>query len=151
MLNYGIHRNELQPPHDKTNKMTVRQAKSQISLGLHTVIWESSLCAQWVAKDTSFLHADSEDSDQTGRMPMLIWVFTGHMRFCWFCREVAEVYSYGCHNSALHDQQSCWQDSSIIIWSTSQENLSTELCNQGRLKLPCSAQMLARVFGFWIK
>ena len=30
-------------------------------------VWsESSLCAQWVAKDPSFLHADSEDSDQTG-------------------------------------------------------------------------------------
>ena len=36
---------------------------------------ESSLCAQWVAKDPSFLHADSEDSDQTGQMPRLIWVF----------------------------------------------------------------------------
>ena len=24
-------------------------------------------CAQWVAKDSSFLHADSEGSDQTGR------------------------------------------------------------------------------------
>ena len=33
---------------------------------------ESSLCTQWVAKDPSFLHADSEDSDQTGRMPRLI-------------------------------------------------------------------------------
>ena len=30
---------------------------------------ESSLCAQWVAKGPSFLHADSEYSDQTGRMP----------------------------------------------------------------------------------
>ena len=30
---------------------------------------------QWVAKDKRFLHADSEDSDQTGRMPKLIWVF----------------------------------------------------------------------------
>ena len=38
---------------------------------------QSSLCAQWVAMDPSFLHADSEDSDQTGRMPMLIWVFAG--------------------------------------------------------------------------
>ena len=28
---------------------------------------QSSLCAQWVAKDSSFLHANSEDSDQTGR------------------------------------------------------------------------------------
>ena len=25
---------------------------------------QSSLCAQWVAKDASFLHADREDSDQ---------------------------------------------------------------------------------------
>ena len=29
---------------------------------------QSSLCAQWVAKDQRFLHADSEDSDQTGQM-----------------------------------------------------------------------------------
>ena len=36
------------------------------------------LCAQWVAKDPNFIHADSEDSDQTGRMPRLIWVFAGH-------------------------------------------------------------------------
>ena len=28
---------------------------------------ESSLCAQWLAKDTRVLHADSEDSDQTRR------------------------------------------------------------------------------------
>ena len=34
--------------------------------------------AQWVAKDPRFLHADSEDSDQTGPMPRLIWVFAGH-------------------------------------------------------------------------
>ena len=38
---------------------------------------QSSLCAQWVAKGPSFLHADSEDSDQTGQMPRLIWVFAG--------------------------------------------------------------------------
>ena len=64
-----------EPPHDKTNNMTVRPAKTQISLGIHPVWSESSLCTQWVAKDPSFLHADSEDSDQTGRMPRLIWVF----------------------------------------------------------------------------
>ena len=34
-------------------------------------------CVQWVAKVPTFLHADSEDSDQTGWMPRLIWVFTG--------------------------------------------------------------------------
>ena len=67
-----------EPPHDKTNKMTVRPAKSQISLDIRQVWSDSSLCAQWVAKDPSFLHADSEDSDQTGRMPRLIRVFAGH-------------------------------------------------------------------------
>ena len=52
-----------EPPCDKTNKMSVRPAKTQISLGIHPVWSESSLCAQWVAKDPSFLHADSEYSD----------------------------------------------------------------------------------------
>ena len=42
-------------------------------------VWsESSQCAQWVAQDLTFHHADSEDSDQIGRMPRLIWVFARH-------------------------------------------------------------------------
>ena len=47
-------------------KWRVHPAKTQISLGIHPVWSKSSLCAQWVAKDTSFPHADSKDSDQTG-------------------------------------------------------------------------------------
>ena len=50
---------EYEPRHDKTNKVSVRPAKTQ------------------VAEGPSFLHVDSEDSDQTGRMPRLIWVFAG--------------------------------------------------------------------------
>ena len=58
--------------------MTVRPAKTQIC-----PVWsESSLCTQWVAKDPSFLNADSEDTNQTGLMPWLIGVFTG--RTCHF-------------------------------------------------------------------
>ena len=34
-------------------------------------------CAQWVAKDPMSLHADSEDSDRTGRMSRPIRVFAG--------------------------------------------------------------------------
>ena len=60
----------------------VHPAKTQISMGIRPVWSESSLCAQWVAKDPNFLHADSKDSDQTGRMPRLIWVFT--WRTCHF-------------------------------------------------------------------
>ena len=48
--------------------MSVRPAKTQISLGIHPVWLESSFCTQWVAKDPMFLHAGSDDSDQTGRM-----------------------------------------------------------------------------------
>ena len=66
----------------KPTKWSVCPVKTQISLGIHPVWSESSLRVQWVAKDPSFLHADSEDSDQTGPMPRLIWVFAG--RTCHF-------------------------------------------------------------------
>ena len=56
----------------KPTKWHVRPAKTQISLGIHPV-WR-------VAKDPSFLQADSEDSDQTGQMPRQIWVFAGRTR-----------------------------------------------------------------------
>ena len=48
-----------EPWHDKTNKITVRPVKTQISLGIRPVWAETSPCAQWVAKDQSFLQADS--------------------------------------------------------------------------------------------
>ena len=70
--------------------MSVRPAKTQISLGIRPVSSESSLCAQWVAKGQRFLHADSEDSDQTGWMPRLIRVFAGHT-LCWFCHVAAHI------------------------------------------------------------
>ena len=57
-----------EPPHDKTIKMSVHPAKTQVSLGSHPAWSESSLCAQRIATDPSFLHADIKDSDQTGRM-----------------------------------------------------------------------------------
>ena len=56
--------------------MSVRPAKTQISLGIHPVWSESSLCAQRLAKDPSFFHADSEDFT-FAQMPRLIWVLAG--------------------------------------------------------------------------
>ena len=47
----------------------MRPAKTRISLG-HPP-------SQRVAKDRTYRHTDSDDSDQTGRMPRPIWVFTG--------------------------------------------------------------------------
>ena len=72
-----------EPRHDKTNKMSVRPAKTQISLGIRPVWSESSLCAQWVAKDPRFLHADSEDWSES-------WL--GEHSFCWFCHVVAHFW-----------------------------------------------------------
>ena len=76
--------------------MSVRPAKTQISLGIRPGWSESSLCAQWVAKDPSFLQVGSENSDQIGRMPRLIWArlgwcpgwsesSLGAQSLCWFC------------------------------------------------------------------
>ena len=45
---------QYEPPHDKTNKMTVRPAKTQISLGIRPVWSESSLCAQWKLRTQAF-------------------------------------------------------------------------------------------------
>ena len=45
----------------KPTKWHVCPVNSQISLGIRPYWSEPSLCAQWVAKDPRFLHADSED------------------------------------------------------------------------------------------
>ena len=79
------------PPHDKNNKMIVRPAKTQISQGI------------WVTKDQSFFHADSEDSDQTGRMARLIWVFTGRT-----CHFVGFVMSRWKHKQEMNSDRICY-------------------------------------------
>ena len=62
----------------KPTKRHVRPAKTQINLGICAVWSESSLGA-WRKLGSLATHwAHSEDSDQTGRMPRLIWVFAGH-------------------------------------------------------------------------
>ena len=69
--------NKIEPQHDRTNKMCVRPAKTQISLGIRPD-WSESLLSAWKKLGSLATHwAHSEDSDQTGRMPRLIWVFAG--------------------------------------------------------------------------
>ena len=77
----------------KPIKWHVPPATTQISLGIRPVWSESSLCTQWVAKDPSFLHANREDSDQTGRMPRLIGVIAGLT--CHFVGFVTRRLSHG--------------------------------------------------------
>ena len=78
-----------EPPHDKTHKMTVRPEKTQISLGIHPDWSESSLCTQWVAKDPSFLHADSGDWSVWSESSL------GTQPLCWFWHEAAHIWYTG--------------------------------------------------------
>ena len=110
-----------------TNRVFVRAHRGPVSCALdcdrHLVVWfvsyhlsqlttkptkrcapredseqpESLLCAQQVAKDPSFLHVDSEDSDQPGRMPKLICLRWAHMPFCGFCHALAHLWLCAFH------------------------------------------------------
>ena len=86
----------------KSTISPVHPAKTQISLGICPVWSELSLCAHCVAKDPSFLQADSEDSEETGQMPRLIWVFDGRKaHFVGFSHEAAHfriIIIFACPN-----------------------------------------------------
>ena len=80
---------------------------------------KSSLCAQLVAKDPSFLHVDTEDSDQTGRMPRLNWVFAGRtlILLVFSCRgsyvnatllQTSSQKHYPTYRSTLHLWSTSW-------------------------------------------
>ena len=105
-----------EPPHDKNNKMTVCPAKTRISLGIHPVWWESSLCTQWVAKDPGFLHADSEDWSD--------WVDAqAHLRLRWAHHFVGFVMRRLKYSDAL---KNCWTYPKI--WSTSFFSFHRVMC-----------------------
>ena len=117
----------------KPIKWHVHPAKTQISLGIHPVWSESSLCAQWVAKHPSFLHADSEDSDQTGPMPRLIWVFAGRtLHFVGF------VMRWLMLDESLVKRLKCFFGL-FFNWATTRQNVSSGVSDQVRLKLACAA------------
>ena len=121
-----------EPPHDKTNKMTVRPAKTD-QPGHPPSLIRVFVCAQWVSKDPSFLHTDSEDSDQTGRIPRLVWVFAGRT-------VILFVLSWGGSNLVLQTQTfgekiSCvqkWDDTLCKLFRSKsrhfQLQVSTEIC-----------------------
>ena len=99
-------------PRDKTNKMTVRPAKTQISLGIRPVWSESSLSA-WRNLGSSSTHwVHSEDPDQTGRMSS--WL--GSSLSAW--RNLGSLATHWVH-SEDSDQtgwMSRWLGSSLSAW-----------------------------------
>ena len=93
----------------------VRLAKTKISLGIRSVWSEPSLSAWRQMESLAILGEHSEDSDQAGGMPRLIWVFAGrtHSSFCWFCHVAAQIgLSWQCR-----PRSDCWSRSSFcIVW-----------------------------------
>ena len=88
----------------KATKRHVRPAKTQIRLGIHPVWSESSLCAQWVAKDPKAFFMQTAKTDQTGQMPRLIWVFTGHT-----CHLVCHALAYIHYNDGYNNSICSWR------------------------------------------
>ena len=70
-------RNDMGRLMTKRTKWHVHPAKTQISLGICPVLSESSLSAWRKLGSLATDGAHSEDADQTGRVPRLIWVFAG--------------------------------------------------------------------------
>ena len=95
----------IEPRHDKTNKVSVRPAKTQISLGICPIWSESSLSA-WRKLGSLATHlAHSKDSDQTGRMPRLIWVFAGRTLI---------LLGLSCRGSFVPEKQFCFLNSLMV-------------------------------------
>ena len=80
----------------KPTNWHVPPAKTQVNLGIRPIWSEFSLSAWKTVRFLATHKADSEDSDQTGRTPRLIWVLAGRtchsvgfvmrwLRFVWLC------------------------------------------------------------------
>ena len=107
-----------EPRHDKTNKASVRPAKTQISLGNRPVWSESSLSA-WRNLGSLATHwAHSKDSDKTGRMPRVIWVFAGRTLtlLVLSCRGSIIVFTTACTETASDLYLRISEAKYFIIW-----------------------------------
>ena len=134
------------PRHDKTNKVTVRPAMTQISLGIRPVWSDSSLCTQWVAKDSRFLHADCEDSDQTGRMPRQIH-FVGFVMSRLMCSQLPKEDSYHpahqCSPIGIFAGRSIGSQR-IIAYSSRERDLWSDCANSHAVLFSCAHKSFCR-------
>ena len=144
-------RNE--PQLDKTNKVTVRPAKTRISLGIHPVWSDSSLCAQWVAKNPSFLHVDSEDS-----------VFAGHTAtlLVLSCHGSNQVVFNGVRNACHlpeNGKSSCIlfffnhrTSTNVFVSWTVRNTVLKSLCNETLQWLKfCFGEIIGSIYGLALK
>ena len=81
-----------EPVHDKTYKMACAPSEESRSAWVFARSDQSLRCAlSWVAKDQSFPHSDSKDSDLTRRVRADVSLRWVHMPFCRFCHALANM------------------------------------------------------------
>ena len=116
-----------EPLYDKTNKMAIAPSEDT-DQPVHppSLIWSESLLSAWRNIGFSSTHwAHCEDSDQTGWMPKLIWVFAGHkghfvgfvMRWLTFRKSIL-IFASG-----LRNKPHFWRPCSLTLWLQSQGSL----------------------------
>ena len=110
--------------HDMT-KLTkwVCAQRRQISLGIRPVWSESSLCAQWVAKDPRFLHADSEDWSDWADVHAGLRLRWAHIHFVGFVMSRLIFYFSSCNlQKKQHSRWFCipfpWKGPMVTVAST---------------------------------
>ena len=98
------------------HKMSVRKAKNQIRLGISPAGSESSLHAQWVAKDPSILHADSADYvDAQVDQSLLL---TDSSPQCQYSHIAAQIKGkdINCNMELNNDIVTCILEGTLICW-----------------------------------
>ena len=119
-------------------------AKTQISLGIRPV-WSESLLSAWRNLGSLATHwAYSVDSDQTGQIPRLIWVFAGHtvilLVLSW--RRLKWCYGNFFQEHWEHTDQpcECLQDVSIVtIMSHVMRKPFYAICEHKRPRSDCAS------------
>ena len=121
---------------------------------------QSSLSAWRKLGSLATYWAHSEDSDQTGWMLRLIWIFAGHTCHkagcgIWLCQFLIIAYLFTLmvlgHFSHKNIESIYKKDSFQVKWSYSRENLFMRLCYSIRFKISCSAGDSVWVLKVWIQ
>ena len=81
---------KIEQPHDKTNKMTMHPAKTQISLGIRPVwsVFAIRMKKHWIL---SYPLSALRRLIRLGRCPGWSESLLGAQSFCWFCHVVAQL------------------------------------------------------------
>ena len=126
-------------------------AKTQISLGIRPVWSESSLFA-WRKLGSLATHwVHSEDSDHTGWMPMLIWVFAGRTVIllvfvrrrlvCYVVRDVQLMNAV----TVWQYRRRLWRSNAFAVWQYS--GVAAKQCMYPKQSDRCESLLVLQLIG----